>query len=76
MTTLTTNTRVSTPYGVGYVHAPFAVQNDKGENVVRGVLVRLPVNDETRPHLNKSNCITPHAHLSGLWVFQESELKV
>jgi len=75
MTTLTTNTRVSTPYGVGYVHAPFAVQNDKGETVVRGVLVRLPIDDTTRKHLNRSNCVTPRATLSGLWVFQESELK-
>lgn len=70
-----TNQKVTTPLGVGVVQAPFAVLAANGEHVVSGFAVRLPVNDETRPHLNKSNCLTPHAEATGLWVFQESELK-
>lgn len=71
---MTTNTKVSTPLGEGMVQAPFAIQSAQGEDIVRGLLVRMPINDSTRGHLNKSNCITPHATLSGLWVFQEKEL--
>jgi len=68
------NQKVSTPLGEGVVQAPFAIQSDQGENIVRGALVRLPINESTRAHLNKTNCLTPHATLSGLWVFQEKDL--
>lgn len=71
---IATNMKIKTPLGEGTMQAPFAVKDAAGNDVVRGALVRLPINDATRPHLNKSNCITPHATLSGLWVFQESEL--
>ncbi len=71
---LTTNTKVSTPLGEGMVQAPFAIKSAQGDDIVRSLLVRLPINETTRPHLNKSNCVTPHAILSGLWVFQEKEL--
>jgi hypothetical protein len=37
------------------------------------VLVRLPINKETEKHKKKSNCITPKAIGSGLWVFKEDE---
>lgn len=70
-----TNMPVTTPLGAGVVLAPYVVTAANGEVISRGIAVRLPVNDETRKHLNKSNCITPRATLSGLWVFQESELK-
>jgi hypothetical protein len=40
-----------------------------------GILVRLPINKETEKYKKKSTCITPKATLSGLWVFQEDELK-
>lgn len=72
---ITTNMKIKTPLGEGTMQAPFAVKDAQGEHVVRGALVRLPINDVTRPHLNKSNCLTPHAQISGLWVFQESELQ-
>lgn len=75
--TLTTNTEVETPIGKGVAQAPaFAVRDAEGNDVTVGVLVRLPINDTTRPYLNKSNCLTPHARLSGLWVFQTKELSV
>lgn len=71
---LTTNTKVKTPIGEGMIQGAFAVQDGHGGNVVQGALVRLPINDSTRPHLNKSNCVTPRASLSGVWVFGISEL--
>ena len=40
-----------------------------------GILVRLSINKETEKHKKKSTCITPKAIGSGLWVFQEDELK-
>lgn len=74
---ITTNTNVETPIGAGIAQAPaFTVRDGHGNDVVQGVLVRLPINDMTRTHLNKSNCLTPHAVLSGLWVFQVKELSV
>ena len=74
---ITTNTPVKTPMGNGLAQAPaFSIVDASGNDVTQGVLVRLPINDATRPHLNKSNCLTPHAKLSGLWVFQVKELSV
>ena len=72
----TVNQKVSTPLGAGTVQGPFAVNDANGESIVKGVLVRLPVNDQTKPHLKKSNCITPKASLSALFVFQEEQLTV
>lgn len=64
-----TNTKVITPLGEGIVQGRFEVK--AGADAVTGVLVRLPINDETRRHLKRSNCMTPRAAVSGLWVFQE-----
>lgn len=69
-----TNTKVNTPLGVGIVQGAFAIKANDGDDVVQGALVRLPINDVTKNHLNKENCLTPHASRSGLWVFQEKEL--
>ena len=38
------------------------------------VLVRLPINEVTRVVMAQSNCLTPRAKISGLWVFGEGEL--
>lgn len=70
----TTNQRVKTPLGEGVAQGPFAVVDGNGAEVVRAVLVRLPVNETTVKALKQSNCVTPRASLSGLWVFQEGEL--
>lgn len=40
-----------------------------------GILVRLSINKETEKYKKKSTCVTPNAVGSGLWIFQESELK-
>lgn len=68
------NQKVSTPLGQGVAQGLFAVLAESGP-VVGGVIVRLPINDETRRELSKSNCLTPRAQLSGLWVFDLKDLK-
>lgn len=69
------NQKVKTPLGEGIVQGAFAVEGKSGEGIITGVAVRLPVNDLTRDCLGQSNCMTPRAMLSGVWVFDESELK-
>jgi len=72
---MTTNQNVVTPIGKGIVQGAFAVQDALGGLVVNGVIVRVPVNDETRSHLVRSNCLTPMAKHSALYVFEIKELK-
>jgi hypothetical protein len=63
------NQRVNTPLGEGIVQSPFMVIDGPVK-----FLVRLPVNEQTNPHLKDSNCVTPRAEKSGLWVFSREEL--
>ncbi len=71
-----TNQKVDTPLGEGFVQGQFAVLDPETNALISsGIAVRLPVNEVTRPHLNNSNCLTSRATMSGVWVFQESELK-
>jgi hypothetical protein len=64
-----TNSKVKTPLGVGISQGCFS--NLEGINAV---LVRLPINEITKAELIKSNCMTPRALLSGLWVFDKAEV--
>jgi hypothetical protein len=68
-----TNSKVTTPIGKGIVQGSFAVMSGT-ETVTRGVMVRLPINEQTRGEMKKSNCLTPQAEISGLWVFSEDEV--
>jgi hypothetical protein len=70
-----TNQLVKTPLGKGIEQGRFVILDGHNDLAAVGVLVRLPINDLTRPEMNKSNCMTPHAQSSGLWVFQGSEIK-
>ncbi len=70
------NEKINTPLGEGIVQGPFAVVDAAGENIITAVLVRLPVNETTRSHLNKSNCITPKAQLSALFVFPLQKVSI
>jgi hypothetical protein len=72
--TLAINKAVKTPLGEGRVQGAFLITDQKSEPVVRGILVRLPLNDVTRPALKESRCMTPAAEQSGLWVFPEDEV--
>ena len=69
-----TNQKVRTPLGEGIAQGLFAVTSEAGF-VASGVIVRLPVDEVTRRELRKSNCITPRAQVSGLWVFDVKDLK-
>jgi hypothetical protein len=69
------NQKVVTPIGTGTVQGGFVIRDAAGHLVTSGVGVRLPVNETTQALLKRSNCITPGANVSGIWVFQESELK-
>jgi hypothetical protein len=60
------NDHVQTPYGLGTVN---------GNTEDGRVIVRLPVNDITSPHLPESFG-TPHAVGSGLWDFSPDEVTV
>jgi len=64
------NQSVTTRLGQGMVQAPFYLQDE-----MTNYLVRLPVNEQTIPHLKDGNCITPRAMKSGLWVFGEEEVQ-
>ena len=61
---VTTNATVITPLGKGTVQG----------KVIGGWMVRLPINDTTRPHLQDANCDTPHAGFVGTWTFAEDQL--
>ncbi len=75
MANVTINQKVRTPLGEGYVQGQFSVLDPITEALVsKGVAVRLPVNEVTQPHLKDDSCLTSHATLSGVWVFQESDL--
>lgn len=65
----TVNSKVRTPLGEGVVQGKFDTAT-----MADAYLVRLPINDQTRSMLQQSNCMTPGAIFSGLWVFPESDL--
>lgn len=71
----TLNQKVTTPLGVGMVQGRFAIVDGHEQPVTNAVLVRLPINDVTRGEMGKSNCLTPRAVSSGLWVFSSGDLK-
>lgn len=69
------NQEVKTPMGDGIVRGYFAIESaDTGEEITKGISVRLPVNDITRPHLAEPSCMTPRATEYGVWVFPEADL--
>lgn len=71
-----TNQQVETPLGLGVIQGQLLVIDGTTETLIcKGIAVRLPINEITRPCLNQSNCLTSHAVESGIWVFPESELK-
>jgi hypothetical protein len=67
----TTNVTVLTPLGSGVVQGRFERQGETGTAV--RLLVRLPVNDVTRPRLRES--LTPRASKSALFIFEKGELR-
>ena len=69
------NDTVQTRLGPGIFQGRYGVvdrETHKEDEVV--ALVRLPINEQTAPHLQDPNCLTPNASGRGLWLFSESEL--
>jgi hypothetical protein len=64
-----TDLTVMTPYGMGVFQLGRFMDRDGYR-----YLVRLPVTDETRPHLNDRHCLTPKAKLTCLFSFTAEEL--
>lgn len=73
---LSTNCKVKTPYGEGIVNGMFIINDNDGKEIARGIGVRMEVNDKTRQLLSLSNCVTPHAIVSGIWIFDEKEISL
>lgn len=67
------NMPVSTPLGDGVLQGRFEVRDGSGSSVSDAMMVRLPINNATRRQLHASNCLTPRAEGSGLWVFSASD---
>lgn len=69
------NQPVVTPLGEGVFQGAFALLKPGTEEVEETVaLVRVKLSPEMETHLKDPNCKTPHAMISGLWLFQEGEL--
>lgn len=69
------NQPVNTPLGRGVTQGAFMATGGQNELVAHGIIVRLAINDVTKPTMNQSNCLTPHATLSGLWVFGQGDVQ-
>lgn len=65
------NRTVQTPIGEGVAQS--SLIHDKSGNKY---VVRLPINEQTKPHLKDANCITQRADRTGLWFFLEKELSL
>ena len=64
------NQKVTTPIGDGVYQGDFTRAGaDDAE-----ALVRMPVNEQTGPHLKDSNCLTPRARFTALFSFKASEM--
>ena len=71
-----TNNKVKTPIGDGVCQGGFSASAGDGNSQLdeKRVLVRIDLTEENRHLLGRSNCMTPHARESALFVFVESEL--
>jgi hypothetical protein len=63
------STKLQTPLGIGTLQGVMQSGGIK-------LLIRLPINEKTEPHRKDSNCVTKRATASGLWLFEQAEVKV
>ena len=71
-----TNIKVKTPIGDGVCQGHFAVRDNNSQPAEERVLVRIPITEENQHLLGSSNCLTPHAQQSALFVFAASEIQL
>ena len=69
------NQPVSTPLGPGLFQGHFIVHHPDGATE-HCSLVKISITAETGPHRTASNCLTPRAIRSGLWVFEPNQVHV
>jgi len=69
-----TNNKVKTPIGDRVCQGGFSAGDGNSQLAEKRVLVRIDLTEENRHLLGRSNCMTPHARESALFVFVESEL--
>lgn len=70
------NREVTTPLGTGIAFGVFRLKDRNQESVGGCVVVRLAVDENTRPHLSAAHCLTPHANESAVFMFDPSEVEV
>ena len=75
-TVIITNSKVKTPLGDGICQGHFAARDNNSQPAEERVLVRIPITEENQHLLGSSNCITPHAQQSALFVFAEGEIQL
>ena len=69
------NQTVHTPVGPGQFMANFATLDGSNGPVVKGRMVQIALTDDNRSHIRDSNCLTPLAMSTALFVFQDEELQ-
>jgi len=70
------NQMVQTPLGEGRAFGLFHLKDAGQESIGQRVVVRLPVNDVTRPHLKEESCLTQKAEHSAVFIFDIEEVMV
>lgn len=70
------NRKVITPLGMGTAFGIFRLKERNQESVGERVVVRLAVDEQTRPHMGGAHCLTPRAANSVLFTFDVSEVEV
>jgi hypothetical protein len=68
-----TGVKLQTPLGVGTFQGWMPVLTNGVK--INKALIRLPINATTEPHRKDTNCLTKGANGSGLWLFDQSEVK-
>lgn len=70
------NKIVQTPLGEGMAFGLFQLRTEKQEGISHQIVVRLPVNEATRPHLRDDNCLTPYANKSAIFTFDHEQVLI
>ena len=70
------NQLVKTPLGEGRAFGVFHLKDANRESVGQRVVVRLPVDDVTRPHLKAENCLTQKAETTAVFTFDINDVEV
>ncbi len=71
-----TNSKVKTPVGNGICQGGFATRDNNSQPAEERVLVRIPITEENQHWLGSSNCLTPRAQRSALFVFTAGDIQL